>query len=176
MKIAVIYFYCDYRDRKNQSTVDILGSFAKQLVSQAHSIPATVWEIFKQKEARQDVINLEDAEKIITLIIPCFDRVCVCIDALDECQLEPRRQILDFFRRLTGTTLRLFLTGRPSVEYEVVGALNDLPISKILIVANEEDIRLYLSEKFSQDPYPEAMDDSLRTEIANEIVSQSQGM
>lgn len=168
--------YCDYRDQHNQSISNIIGSFAKQLVSQARSIPVAVWEIYNEKAGQHEMINLESAEAIFEHTIQCFDHVYICIDALDECQPEPRRQLLYFLKRLTGTTLRLFMTGRPSVEDEIISTLRDIAISRIPIVAKEEDIRLCLSEKFDHDPYPEAMDDLLKMDIQNKIVQQSQGM
>jgi hypothetical protein len=75
-----------------------------------------------------------------------------------------------------GTNIRLYLTGRSNVEGELLNAFKGISISTIPIVAKEEDIRLYLSEKFKQDRYPEAMGDSLKAEVANKIVSQSKGM
>jgi hypothetical protein len=176
LKIAVIYTHCDYRDKDNQSAADIIGSFAKQLVSQAHSIPVPVWEFYEPKAKQQETINLESAKEIVNLILPCFDCVYICVDALDECEPTPRRQLLNFLKTLTGTTLRLFLTGRPSVEDELASSLKTTPLSMIPIAASEEDIRLYLSEKFEQDRYPEAMGESLKAEISNKIVSQSKGM
>jgi hypothetical protein len=156
--------------------VDIIGSFAKQLVSQAHSIPVAVWELYEPKAKRQETINLESAKQIVNVILPCFDCVYICIDALDECEPTPRGQLLDFLKKVTGTTLRIFLTGRPSVEDELVNSLRCIPLSVIPIVANEEDIRIYLSEKFERDRYPEAMGESLKTEISNKIIEQSKGM
>jgi hypothetical protein len=154
----------------------MIGSFAKQLILQAGSIPAEIWRIYKQKEKRHEVIDLETAKEIVNLILPYFDCVYICIDALDECQTEPRRQLLGFLKTLTGMNIHLFLTGRSSVESELLNAFRGVSISTIPIVANEEDIRLYLSEKFEQDRYPEAMGDSLRTEVANKIVEQAKGM
>jgi hypothetical protein len=176
LHIAVIYIHCDYRDKDNQSAADIIGSFAKQLVSQAHSIPVAVWKVYEPKAKQQETINLESAKQIVNFILPCFDCVYICIDALDECEPTPRIQLLDFVKKLTGTTLRLFLTGRPNIEDELLSSLRGTPLSTIPIAAKEEDIRLYLSEKFEQDRYPEAMGESLKAEIADKIVSQSKGM
>jgi hypothetical protein len=100
--IAVIYIHCDYRDKDNQSAADIIGSFAKQLASQAHSIPVAVWELYEPKAKQQETINLESAQKIVNLILLCFDCVYICVDALDECEPTPRRQLLDFLRTLGG--------------------------------------------------------------------------
>jgi hypothetical protein len=176
LKIAVIYSYCDYRDKGYQSAADIIGSFAKQLISQSQSIPIAVWKVYRPKAGRLEAINLESAKQIVNVILPCFDSVYICIDALDECQPETRRQLLGFLKTLMGTNIRLYLTGRSNVEGELLNAFKGISISTIPIVANDEDIRLYLAEKFEQDRYPEAMGDSLRAEVTNKIVDQSKGV
>jgi hypothetical protein len=83
---------------------------------------------------------------------------------------------LDFLRTVSGTTLRLFVTGRPNVESELDNSLVEKPTFKIPIVANVEDIELYLAQRFSQDLRPEAMDETLRVQIREKIIQWSQGM
>lgn len=76
----------------------------------------------------------------------------------------------------THTTLRIFLTGRYNVEDEVIKALVNLSPKSVNIAANEEDIRICLAEKIALDPDPEAMDETLKEEIIEKIVSLSYGM
>jgi hypothetical protein len=174
--MAVILMYCDYRDKEIQTIISIMGSLAQQLVSQACFIPEQVWEIHKELSKERKPIDLEASQTIIKLILERFDRVYVCFDALDECQPDVRRQLLDFLRTVSGTTLRLFVTGRPNVESELGNSLVEKPMSKIPIVANVEDIELYLAQRFSQDLRPEAMDETLRAQIKEKIIQWSQGM
>jgi hypothetical protein len=176
MNMAVILVYCDYRDQAIQTIISIMGSLAKQLVSQARFIPSQVWEIHKRLSNQQKPMDLETAQAIIKLLLEQFDRVYICFDALDECQLDVRRQLLEFFKTISGTTLRLFVTGRPNVESELFNSLAGKQISNIPIVANVEDIELYLSQRFSQDLYPEAMDETLQTQMKEKIIQWSQGM
>lgn len=175
-KIAVIFIYCDYRDKVNQTLVNLIGSLTKQLILQAGVIPAAVWDTYKTMERMQKPFNLESGEAIIKALLQQFDRVHICVDALDECQPEARRQLLEFFKTITGTVVRLFVTGRPNVEAELATSLADRLISKTPIVANKEDIQIYLSQQISQDRYPEAMDEILRTQMADKIIEWSQGM
>jgi hypothetical protein len=168
--------YCDYRDQGIQTIISIMGSLAKQLVSQARFIPAQVWELHKKLSKEQKPMDLQTTQVIIKLVLEQFDRVYVCFDALDELQPDVRRQILEFFKTVSGTTIRLFVTGRPNVESELAHSLADRPTTKIPIVANAEDIEIYLSQRISQDLYPEAMDETLQTQIKEKLIEWSQGM
>jgi hypothetical protein len=174
--MAVLFIYCDYRDQAIQTIINIMGSLAKQLVSQARFIPTQVWDMHKKLSKEQRPIDLETAQAIIKLVLEQYDRVYICFDALDECQADVRTQILEFFKTVAGTALRLFVTGRPNVETELDRSLTDKQTSKLPIAAHTEDIELYLSQRFSQDRYPEAMDKTLQAQIKDKIIQWSQGM
>lgn len=175
-KVAVVFIYCDYRDQTNQTILGIIGSFAKQLLSQIRPIPPAVREVHEEMTKEQKSVNLESAEAIFKLVLQHFDSVYICVDALDECYLNTRKQLLQFLNRVTGTTLRLFVTSRPNIEPEVVRSLGNMLVSNMPIAANEEDIRLYLTQQFAEDHHPEAMDDTLRARITDMIIKWSQGM
>jgi hypothetical protein len=176
MNMAVVFMYCDYRDQATQTTMSIMGSIAKQLLLQARSIPAEVWEMHKKLSKKQKPVDLETAQATIKLVLEQLERVYICFDALDELQPDVRRQVLEFLGTVSGTTVRLFVTGRPNVESELAHFLMDKTISKIPIVANAEDIELYLSQRFSQDHYREAMDETLQAQIKDKIIEFSRGM
>lgn len=173
---AVLFLYCDYRDQVNQSFVNVVGSLAKQLGLQAPSIPTAIWELYKRMVNAQHPINLDVLHTMINIFVKLFDCVYICVDGLDECHPDTRRQLLEFFKTITGTTLKLFVTGRPNIEDELTTCMADKSVSKMPIVAKREDLQIYLSEKFSQDPYPEAMDMTLQTQITDRIIQWSQGM
>jgi hypothetical protein len=176
MNMAVVFIYCDYRDEGIQTFVNIMGSLAKQLLLRARSIPAAVWKIHEGMSKAQRPMNPKTAKEIIELVIQQFDRVYVCFDALDELQPDVRNQMLEFFKTVTGTTLRVFVTGRPNVKAKLTGSLANKAISEIAIVANVEDLQTYLKERFSQDDWPEAMDETLQSLITKKIMEWSQGM
>jgi hypothetical protein len=78
-----------------------------------------------------------------------FEKIYICIDALDECNDSSRRQLLQSMVNLYSQfphAVRLFLTGRPFMK-EVVQ--RHLPISPcaITLVANEEDIRKFVGSQ-----------------------------
>jgi hypothetical protein len=169
MNMALVFVYCDYQDQAIQTIISIMGSLATQLVSQARFIPWQVWKMHKP-------IDVEAAQAIIKLVLEQFDHVYICFDALDELQPDVRRQLLEFLKTVSGTSLRLFVTGRPNVESELDSSLAEKATSKIPIVANVEDMELYFAQRLSHDLHPEAMDETLRDQIKEKIIQWSQGM
>jgi hypothetical protein len=176
LKIVTIFFYCDYVDRKSQTGLAMIGALTKQLVWWAQSIPAAVSDLFKNRDKGQRSMDEEDAKTIFSLILGQFDTVYICIDALDECEPESRVQLLQFLKSMDSTSIRLFLTGRHSVAAEVTGTFLVLSPKTLSIIAAEEDIRIYLSQRLANDRYPEAMNESLNNQIVEKLVSLSQGL
>jgi anion-transporting ArsA/GET3 family ATPase len=154
----------------------MIGALTKQLVWWARSIPTAVSNLFEWRELEQRSVDEDDAKTIFNHVLGKFDAVYICIDALDECVREALTQLLQFLKAVESTSIRLFLTGRHSVEAEVTGALSDLSPKTIAIAAVEEDIRIYLSQKLASDPYPEAMNEDFRNQIVEKLVEVSQGL
>lgn len=173
--VGIACMYCDYRDQETQTILNMIGGLAKQLARQARSIPDAIWDIFKEKSTENRPINLEDAQMIFGHLLWTFDPAYVCIDALDECDSQLRRQLLESLKALAQSPLRVFLTSRQNVVSELGDALTIFRTKFIPIVAKEEDIRMYLSQRIAKDPYPDAMDKILEEEIIEKIVGLSHG-
>ena len=94
----------------------------------------------------------------------------ICIDALDECVPEYRVKLLyslrDIIQKSRGT--RVFLTGRSYIGGEIEKPLGERT-SSLFISPNEDDIIKYLRSRLEEDTTPEAMDDSLKTDILKSI-------
>jgi hypothetical protein len=154
----------------------MIGALTKQLVWWAQSIPTAALDLFKQRSKEQMAMNEEDAKMIFDLLVNQFETIYICMDALDECEPDSRTQLLRFLESMDSTSIRLFMTCRHSVKAEVTGILAELSPEITSIVAAEEDIRMYLSQKLRNDRYPEAMNDSLQNQIVEELVEVSQGL
>lgn len=174
-EVGIAFLYCDYRDAENQTGPKMIGALTKQLMWQAQSIPQTVWEVFGTKNKAREAVDSEVAERLFTLILHEFKVAYICIDALDEYEHQLRIQLLRLFKTLSQTSLRIFLTGRQSVEAEVADALATPTFENVPIAANEGDIRMCVSQRIANDPYPEAMDEKLKDEIIEKIIGLSQG-
>jgi hypothetical protein len=175
-RVAAISIYSDHADRDKQTGLVMIGALIKQLVRRVQTVPVSVLDLFRQRQKDERSLDEEDARKIFGLILDQFDTIYICIDALDECVPESRAQLLQFLKAMDSPFIRLFLTGRHSVEAEVIGTLSTLSPSIVPIIAAEEDIQIYLYQKLESDRTPEAMNENLKNEIMKKLLEKSQGL
>jgi hypothetical protein len=154
----------------------MIGALTKQLVWWTRSIPTALSDLFKQRNQQQRSMDEEDAKTIFNLLLGQFETVYICIDALDECEPKARGQLLRFLKAIDSASIRLFLTGRHSVEAEVTSTLSTLSPKTISITATEEDIRIYLSQNLENDTYPQAMNEAFKNQIVEKLVKLSEGL
>jgi hypothetical protein len=176
LKTVILLIYSDYADRNTQTGLAMIGALTKQLIWWAESIPTPALDLFKKRSKEQKAMDEDDAKTIFKHALSQFGTVYICIDALDECKPESRAQLLQFLKAMESTSIRLFLTGRHSVEPEVTSTLLSLSPKITSITAAEEDIRIYLSQKFSSDRYPGAMNENFRNQIVEKLLDVSQGL
>ncbi|KAF8463349.1 hypothetical protein BDZ91DRAFT_661368, partial [Kalaharituber pfeilii] len=178
--IGIIFLYCDYRDKQEQTLVHILGSFVKQLALQCTHAGIQLPEVVRStyKTAQKSQIRL-DCGTGINLIKSFLQELCstfILIDALDELQDTTRTnllQVIDDIIQLK-TNLQIFFTSRPHVQEEVNHYLS-IEMKTLTIVAHEEDIRTYLVHKIQSDN-KDAMNDQLSREILEIIPKKAAGM
>ena len=179
-KIGIACVYCDYRDQENQNACNILGSIVKQLLKRV-----TKWEDSINYSLMQFQTVGRDEKALTKLLYTALDKhfkyTFICIDALDELKEEARNLTLKWLKVLltqkTGT--RLFLTGRPHVREQLERGLTIVgggAIQSIEIKASHEDIQQFINYKIDRDDNPGAMNDKLRAEIRETIMSRSEGM
>jgi hypothetical protein len=175
-RVAAISIYSDHADRDKQTGLAMIGALIKQLIRWAQTVPTPVLDLFRQRDKEQRSMDEEDARKIFGLILDQFDTIYICIDALDECALETRAQLLRFLKAIHSPSVRLFLTGRHTIEAEVTGTLSSLSPTIVPIIAAEEDLRIYLSQKLESDRSPEIMNENLKNQIMEKLVEKSEGL
>ncbi|KAF8432861.1 hypothetical protein BGX38DRAFT_226934 [Terfezia claveryi] len=182
-KASVVCLYADYRDWNNQTLVHILGCFLHQLLTSADllHVQNQVIEILKGVKKRNTKVELGDMFTMLKLISTQLDSTFFCIDALDELEPQTRRRLLDILSnelQLGTRATRLFLTGRPHMQSEVQSFFEIQQEQEVEIIAKENDIRQYLSDKIAKDRRvnPDAMNNALESEILAALVARSQGM
>jgi len=181
-RTGVVCLYADYRDWKNQTLVHILGSFLHQLLTGAGllHIPNEVIDKLEAVEERKTKVELGDVLVMLKFILARVDSSFLCIDALDELEPQTRRKLLDILSNelQLGNKTRLFFTGRPHMQSEVQSYFKIQHDQEVEIIANEHDIRQYVSHKIAEDrrANPDAMNETLESEILLALVARSQGM
>jgi hypothetical protein len=167
-RLALIYIYCDYRDKDKQDACSLIGELAKQLFLQSRTVPDEMWKLFD----KHSTITMEQAKKIFTLLLRGFESTYICIDALDECDPHSRSALLGFLRSIDG--IRIFCTSRTSIEVEATELLGPLGTRSVQIFAHEADLRRHIEVQISQDRHKKAMDEQLQKDITEALLSRSQ--
>jgi len=150
----------------------MLGAMLKQLSSRG-GIPDLTRNAFlkAKKEFGGRGLELPEMLNILKKTIPSLSRLFICIDAVDECTPEHRRELIKSLREIVRALpgARVFLTGRPYIGDEIVTCFSK--VLQIPLCPTHGDIMSYLEMRLDSDTDPKAMDDELRAYI-NRIIPE----
>ena len=164
--IAVAAFYCDFRDQQEQTTADIMGAILKQLVAREEVLEYIQIEFEKAKmELGGRGLRLPDMVRMLKRVIATLPQVFICIDALDECLPKNLLELLESLKDILqeSSRMRIFVTGRPHVEAEIVRYFTTAVI--VPINPTTDEIKRYLERKLEMDTMHDEMSDALRADI-----------
>jgi hypothetical protein len=168
----------------NKQQRHMVGTLLKQVID-AHSdhLPDGVVDSLKQKRRKNNGgLSLEESCQFLESTFQSFSRFYICIDALDECLDEHRKAFLHSIASLLqryGNKARIFTTGRPHMKASIE-KLFPVPPCEVVIEANEDDIRRFVSLKLEMDDNFADIDmkdpDSFKKEIMDRIIETANGM
>ena len=169
--IEVVWLYCDYTARQDQTVINVMGAILKQLVRR-REIPKDIMEAFQ--EGRRPL--LPDLVRILRIVIASSPQIFICVDALDECLPKNLPELLESLRDIArgSPRTRMFLTGRPHVK-ETIKKYFDKAVT-ISISPNQDDVRNYVEMRLDRDDEPEAMSKDLRADIVKMILDKMSDM
>ena len=79
--VSVSYLYCDYKDRRKQTTANLFANLLKQLVLQQKQMPPEIIDLYASRKIPP---ALEDYTSLLSLLLSSFRRSFILVDALDE--------------------------------------------------------------------------------------------
>ena len=170
--------YADYNDQTNQTLVNILGSFLRQLLTTVpEPIPDEVTTKLNDIHHGGRKVETEDTLALLRIRLHQLQRTFICIDAVDELEPDVRFQLLKVLKELgTNYTTRLFLTGRGHMESEVQNCFHLTERYTTVISASQQDIQEFVRQKIKGDRNLAAIDEVLAKDIVDAITEMSQGM
>lgn len=103
--VAVLYFFCNFQERKQQSITKVLASLARQLFEQRYSQLRSFDEqdaLRKTLEEHLSSRTTKDLKALLVSFADEFSRIYVVLDALDEFSsiLEHRKRLLSALSEL----------------------------------------------------------------------------
>ncbi|RPA78788.1 hypothetical protein BJ508DRAFT_416379 [Ascobolus immersus RN42] len=179
---TVLYIYCDYRDRINQTPLAMLGSFVRQLISKINSSSEAASLIIatyrSHKSNPMKVLTVDLMVRLFRKAAALCNSLYICIDAFDECEEETQWELIHIVESLledSQASLKFFVTGRPTVR----SRLDKLKtVVTYEISSTPYDIQLYIEHHLNIDAQrrPNAMNDALKGDIIKKLVSVSDGV
>ena len=170
---AIVELYCDFRDQRGQTATNIMGAILKQLLDRREVLRGVQSAFRKAKKERGGQgLRLPDMVQMLKRAVARLPQVFICIDALDECLPEHLLELLESMKDILEESprMRIFITGRPEVEAEIIRYFTTAVI--VPISPKPHDIKRYLDNKLEMDPEPGAMSDTLRADILRIILER----
>ena len=168
--IVVAGLYCDYLSQEQQSATNMLGAILKQLLER-DGIPQPVRQAFhvEKRGFGGRAAQLSELVKTLKTTIASLPQVFICIDGLDECLPNNRRELFESLQDIVraSSTTRMFLSGRPHIRDEITRYFAEAVL--ITVIPTIGDIRRYLEMRLNRDTTPSAMDKNLRAQIMSVI-------
>ena len=168
---AVTCFYLDFAARKEQLVTSILGSLLRQVVGGMEKVPEEITRAFEEQKMAIGGRGpqLPDIVKMLQSITSSL-RTFVCIDALDECAMANRVKLLNSLQQILESSprTRIFIIARPHVRGEIERRLPGR-VTSVSVGPRKNDIVGYLRLRLDEDETPEAMSESLESDILEKI-------
>ena len=186
--VSISYIYCDYKDRKTQTTVNLISSLVKQMVLQQSDMPKDVIDLYTKHGNGQSSLSLEDLSRLLSSLSNHFRRSFILVDALDEHFVNDDEEnamqltLLDILlnlqqKRKDSRGCTLFFTSRENglIQERLAGCV------RLDICAAGSDIELYLRSRI-HDPSKFRFAKNLRVDadlgnlIVSRLVEKAEGM
>jgi len=178
--IAILSLYCDYQAQKDQSAVNMIGSLVRQVALGAVGMVGEIRDAFeKSRRGGGKSLRLPEMLELLVKTIGSFERVYICVDAMDELLPQHRSELLRALRQIIqeAPNTRLFLTGRPHIRGELDRHLAG-EAYLIHVVPDKGDIAIYLSRKMDDDDArdPDLMTENLKNDIMKTMLEKTSEM
>ena len=177
-KPAVVYVYCDYKERKKQTADNLMLILVKQAILQleeSESMPREVFDAYLEHAAGETHMSRPEIRHLLITLLKRFRRSFLVIDALDE-YVHSRGdafslQYVEIFDELLKVmsgcdgSCRIFVTSRENC----LDHYKSVPAKRIEILAADEDIRRYVDSYIHSDRFSHADSVSKNPELAEDI-------
>jgi ankyrin repeat protein/Cdc6-like AAA superfamily ATPase len=168
--VAVVFLYCKYDQRQQQSAEQLIASLARQLVAMAAKVPDSVDEAFEKRDESRFISPT--MQEMLLAAIKCFSRVYLVVDALDEGDELSIKELISTIRSLHKSGVKLLATSRFLPEIEAQFA--DDPWVEIR--ALDSDIEKYATSRLTELQRCVRNSTDLRAEVVQAIVTSTRGM
>lgn len=181
-KSQVIYYYCDYSDKRTLQIDRIVGTLLKQFFLDG-LVPEEIEAHIPHNcvEGRQ-ILGARELIDLMRFVVKSSSTTFVILDGLDECEKEIRQQMIDMFCHLSkpkDVVLKTLILCRDEDQLLSLRALQGIPRIRITPLALESDIKSFVTGSVRarvQSGELRMRNPGLENEIVTELVSKAHGM
>ena len=145
---AVVYYYCDFREKKSQRSENVLGAIICQLSKQLEDTPGELLEFFNSHRTDNEEYSTptyRELEDLFMSLLIHYPSIIIVLDALDECL--NRESLLLFLNSLIvydACKIKVLVSSRQ--EGDIQAAFAKHPQQSTNVYAVDEDIRSYIDD------------------------------
>jgi hypothetical protein len=150
-RVAVAFFFCDYKDDETHLPVNILGALASQLARQNDDAYAVLARYYQGLQAERQLPrnpNVDGLQKALSEMLGHFDRVYLAVDGLDECGGHVDEVVAAIASWAQGQD-RLSIALLSRNETNIQAYLQD-GYEKVEIAAHSEDVAVYVTAQIEE--------------------------
>ena len=117
--VKVVYYYCDFADQRTLQTDRILGTVLKQLLPEDRFPEEFEPQILQAYGHGQRTPGTHEIGDLVCSLMQIHPPAYIVVDGLDECEKQPRKEVLDILNRvsaLKNASIRTFVSCRDEDE------------------------------------------------------------
>jgi hypothetical protein len=181
-EVGIVFAYCKYDSPDPQHLPSqIVSAFIKQLCWEKEEIPQSLLDFYYTYDGNARTPAFDKYKENFLRLVESYDRIFLVIDALDECEQDPRRKIIDFVCELANDLpcAKIFVTSR--VETDIEEAFKRLQTPTIQVEASNvaEDINTFVNDRVGhlvKENELRLRDPTLAGKIVQTLVTRAEGM
>lgn len=178
--VAIVFFFCDYKNAQTQTPENVLSALASQLASQKEEAYGYLDRYYRELhpfrglERGPDVSGLQ---RVLGDMVKLFDHVYSIVDGLDECS-DNTDNVIDGLLGIIHCSDNISTAFLSRDEYNIRDRLED-DFTAVEITAHTEDITEYVTSEIEQRISNKRLridDLSLKGEILKRLIDGAKGM
>ncbi|KAL0257966.1 hypothetical protein SLS55_007134 [Diplodia seriata] len=164
---CILYFFCDFSSRTQQSTAVILRSILLQLAEQGD--PAVLSELNKQRQSIGRNFSTENLAQALHTTFLDHKNIFLVLDAPDE--LETPKEIVSLLQAFAEAGCKVCVTSRDIPEVR-----GPLSAAKHIHIRNAspEDLATYIRSRFAESDFCDAL--TAINDIVDAVVQRADGI
>ncbi|KAL6695211.1 hypothetical protein J3F84DRAFT_400068 [Trichoderma pleuroticola] len=175
------YFYCSRSDAVRRDPKSVYQSYIRQLAQINHyptGMHKSVFDLCRKAKKEQRELSISECKAALSELLKSYPRTTLVLDALDECEVDARKEIVLVLRSLATDAerpVKVYIASRK--EPDIERNLGSGNLIEIGTSDNKGDIEKYIEQEMTRFGEEwESVSQGVREEVKSTITNQSDGM